>query len=64
MRVATIMKKANELLFISPKYTEEIIRNGQYLQMIRSLESLLGESIVFFDNAKRMQLSPARVTQC
>lgn len=57
--MATIMKKANELLFASPKYTEDIIRSGHYTHLLRSLESLLNESIVYFDNAKRMHLSRA-----
>ncbi|KAJ5501993.1 hypothetical protein N7463_004867 [Penicillium fimorum] len=52
MRVAIIMKNANDLLFVSPKYTGEIIRNGQYLQLIRGLDPLLNESILEFDDAK------------
>ncbi|KAJ5362088.1 hypothetical protein N7541_002932 [Penicillium brevicompactum] len=59
MRVATIMKKANELLFASPKYTEDIIRSGHYTHLLRSLEPLLSESIVYFDNAKL-----AKQTRC
>ncbi|KOS37156.1 hypothetical protein ACN38_g12059 [Penicillium nordicum] len=52
MRVATIMQNANDLLFVSPKYTGEIIRNGQYLRIVSGLEPLLNESIVEFDHAK------------
>jgi hypothetical protein len=52
MRVATIMKNANDVLFVSPRYTGEIIRNGQYLQVVRGLEPLLNESIIEFDHAK------------
>lgn len=52
MRVATIMKNANDGLFVSPRYTGEIIRNGQYLQVVRGLEPLLNESIIEFDHAK------------
>ncbi|KAJ5352112.1 hypothetical protein N7452_001086 [Penicillium brevicompactum] len=59
MRVATIMKKANELLFASPKYTEDIIRSGHYTHLLHSLEPLLSESIVYFDNAKL-----AKQTRC
>lgn len=54
MRVATIMKNANDLLFVSPNYTGEIIRNGQYLRIVRGLEPLLNESILEFDDAKCM----------
>lgn len=54
MRVATIMKNANELLFVSPKYTGEIIRSGKYLRIVHGLEPLLNESIVEFDHAKCM----------
>lgn len=54
MRVATIMKNANDLLFVSPKYTGEIIRSGQYLRIIHGLEPLLSESIIEFDHAKCM----------
>ncbi|CAI7585970.1 unnamed protein product [Penicillium glandicola] len=52
MRVATIMKKANDLLFVSPRYTGDIIRNGQYLSVVCGLQPLLNESIIQFDNAK------------
>ncbi|CAP86289.1 Pc20g09600 [Penicillium rubens Wisconsin 54-1255] len=52
MRVATIMKNANDLLFVSPRYTADIIRNGQYLQIVGGLEPLLNESIIEFDHAK------------
>ncbi|KAJ6142350.1 hypothetical protein N7497_011449 [Penicillium chrysogenum] len=52
MRVATIMKNANDLLFVSPRYTADIIRNGQYLQTVGGLEPLLNESIIEFDHAK------------
>jgi hypothetical protein len=54
MRVATIMKNANDLLFVSPRYTADIIRNGQYLQIVGGLGPLLNESIIEFDHAKRM----------
>lgn len=54
MRVATIMKNANDLLFVSPKHTGEIIRHGQYLRIVHGLEPLLNESIVEFDHAKCM----------
>jgi hypothetical protein len=54
MRVATITKNANELLFVSPTFTGDIIRNGQYLPIVRSLEPVVNESIVQFDRAKRM----------
>lgn len=54
MRVATIMKNANDLLFPSPKYTREIIRNGDYLQIVRGLEPSLNESLIRFDHAKCM----------
>lgn len=57
MRVATIMKNANDLLFVSPKYTGEIIRSGQYLRIIHGLEPLLSESIIEFDHAKCMYQS-------
>jgi hypothetical protein len=63
MRVATIMKNANDLLFVSPRYTGEIIRNGQYLQIVRRLEPLLGESIFEFDHAKCMYQPPCCVNQ-
>ncbi|KAF4768984.1 hypothetical protein HAV15_008417 [Penicillium sp. str.  len=52
MRVAISMKNANDLLFVSPKYTGEIIRNGQYLRIVHSLEPLLNKSIIEFDHAK------------
>ncbi|KAJ5168791.1 uncharacterized protein N7482_004385 [Penicillium canariense] len=52
MRVATIMKNANDLLFVSPRYTGEIIRNGEYLQIVRGLEPLLNQSLIEFDYAK------------
>ncbi|KAJ5404284.1 hypothetical protein N7509_004155 [Penicillium cosmopolitanum] len=52
MRVATIMKNANDLLFPSPKYTRDIIRNGDYLQIVRGLEPSLNEALVQFDHAK------------
>ncbi|KAJ5472370.1 hypothetical protein N7530_006371 [Penicillium desertorum] len=52
MRVATIMKNANDLLFVSPRYTADIIRNGQYLQIVGGLGPLLNESIIEFDHAK------------
>ncbi|KAJ5413711.1 hypothetical protein N7509_000338 [Penicillium cosmopolitanum] len=52
MRVATIMKNANDLLFVSPRHTGEIIRNGQYLRIVRSLGPLLNESLIEFDHAK------------
>lgn len=52
MRVATIMKNANDLLFPSPKYTRQIIRNGDYLQIVRGLEPSLNESLIEFDHAK------------
>lgn len=54
MRVATIIKNANDLLFVSPRHTGEIICNGQYLQIVRSLEPLLNESLIEFDHAKCM----------
>ncbi|KAJ5999905.1 hypothetical protein N7481_000314 [Penicillium waksmanii] len=52
MRVATIMKNANELLFPSAQYTGEIISNGHYLQIVRGLEPSLNESLIEFDDAK------------
>ena len=63
MRVASIMKNANDLLFVSPKYTGEIIRSGQYLQIIRGLEPLLNESIIEFDHAKCMYRPCSPVNQ-
>ncbi|KAJ6038534.1 hypothetical protein N7499_004369 [Penicillium canescens] len=59
MRVATIMKNANDLLFVSPRYTGEIIRNGKYLQIVRGLEPLLNQSLIEFDHAKL-----AKQTRC
>ncbi|KAF7133859.1 hypothetical protein CNMCM5793_005271 [Aspergillus hiratsukae] len=52
VRVATITKNANELLFPSQRHTSEIIRNGQYLKILQNLEPLLQESIIKFDQAK------------
>lgn len=63
MRVATIMQNANDLLFVSPKYTGEIIRNGQYLRIVSGLEPLLNESIVEFDHAKCMYQPRSFVNQ-
>ncbi|CAG8184574.1 unnamed protein product [Penicillium salamii] len=59
MRVANIMNKVNDLLFLSPKYTSDIIRNGRYLQVLRDVQPLLNESNVQFDHAKL-----ARQTRC
>ncbi|KAJ5125042.1 uncharacterized protein N7515_008867 [Penicillium bovifimosum] len=52
MRVAIITKNANELLFVSPTFTGEIIRNGQYLPIVRGLEPKVNNSIAQFDRAK------------
>ncbi|KAJ5555839.1 hypothetical protein N7535_008270 [Penicillium sp. DV-2018c] len=52
MRVATITKTSNELLFVSPTFTSEILRNGQYLPIVQGLEPIVNESIAQFDRAK------------
>jgi hypothetical protein len=54
MRVATIMKNANDLLFVSPQFTSEIILSGNYLEIVRGLEPSLTESLIEFDHAKCM----------
>jgi hypothetical protein len=64
MRVATIMKNANDLLFVSPRYTGEIIRNGKYLQIVRGLEPLLNQSLLEFDHAKCKYQLWKCVNQC
>ncbi|EED20898.1 conserved hypothetical protein [Talaromyces stipitatus ATCC 10500] len=51
-RVATIMKYANELLFSSQKHTNEIIRNGEYIKFLQTLQPLLQETILEFDQSK------------
>jgi hypothetical protein len=64
MRVATIMKNANDLLFVSPRYTGEIIRSGKYLQIVRGLEPLLNQSLIEFDHAKCKYQPWNCVNQC
>ncbi|OKL61888.1 hypothetical protein UA08_02834 [Talaromyces atroroseus] len=52
VRVATIMKYANELLFSSQKRTNEIIRNGEYIKCLQTLQPLLQDTIIEFDQSK------------
>lgn len=56
VRVVTIMKEANGLLFLSPRHTREIIRTGKYFKILQGLEPLLQESIIKFDHAKCMYI--------
>ncbi|KAH8689660.1 hypothetical protein BGW36DRAFT_330543 [Talaromyces proteolyticus] len=50
--VATIMRHANELLFPSQKHTNEIIRNGEYVKCLQTLQPLLQNSLSEFDSSK------------
>ncbi|KAH0827674.1 hypothetical protein FOPE_00091 [Fonsecaea pedrosoi] len=52
VRVATLVKKADEALFKSQRYTQKIIRNGQYLSIMQSFQPLLQEFIIKFNHAK------------
>lgn len=51
-RVATLMKQANELLFKSHGHTNEIIKTGEYLNILQTFRPLLQDFAVGFDQAK------------
>ncbi|OAP55556.1 hypothetical protein AYL99_10529 [Fonsecaea erecta] len=52
VRVATLVKRADEALFRSQRYTQKIIRNGQYISIMQSFQPLLQEFIIKFNHAK------------
>ena len=51
-RVATLMKQANELLFTSHHHTNEIIRTGEYLNILQTFQPLLHDFAVKFDQTR------------
>ncbi|KAL1952798.1 hypothetical protein VTO42DRAFT_4242 [Malbranchea cinnamomea] len=50
--VASLMKRGNELLFPSRERTRELIKNGEYLAVLRTLNPLLQDWQREFDRAK------------
>ncbi|KIX94591.1 uncharacterized protein Z520_09637 [Fonsecaea multimorphosa CBS 102226] len=52
VRVATLVKRADEALFRSQRYTQKIIRSGQYISVMQSFQPLLQEFIIKFNHAK------------
>ncbi|KIW22219.1 uncharacterized protein PV07_12129 [Cladophialophora immunda] len=52
VRVATLVKRADEALFRSQRHTQKIIRNGQYISIMQSFQPLLQEFVIKFNHAK------------
>ena len=52
--VSTLLKKAIDLLFPCRDHTKEIVKNGEYVKHLQSLQPLLQDWEKVFDDAKCM----------